>query len=319
MNGARWRGCIFGDTGCAHTIDTTGSLLVMIEVKVMTKLSSGDMSLIITPMGMEISAASLGRLWTLLRPLKCELENTFLPGPPVKEMLFILDLNGTVLERLIKSTEKQAFRQNMLQYLGADGYCGGIITDSMNSNNNNNNHNHYDTSINGNPIIVRPHLNTFLNTLRKYGRVAVWTSMTRKNADAVASNLLSTCGDLAFVWCQEECVTVPGQGKPNASGNYVKPLWRKPLCKVYQAFPNMMYSPMNTIMIDDSREKVDEQDRPNHLHIPEFDIYTKDWREDKVLLRLSSAIEDVFGTCTEGDNQEDIRELVPKLQSCFNE
>lgn len=178
--------------------------------------------------------------------------------------LFVLDLNGTLLERLTTSTAKQAYR----------------------SNPHHNPASAYDLTVNGTQIVLRPHLHHLMRCLIIHGDVAVWTSMTSKNATAICKAVLGQYR-LQFVWTQEECELVERGG---GSGGFVKPLMRKPLDKIWRAFPDL-YNNKNTIMIDDSREKILEAHQGNHLHIAEFDIYRGDFRADRVLLELFEYID----------------------------
>lgn len=207
-----------------------------------------------------------------------------------KQLLFILDLNGTVLARLTRRGEQAAMQQHP-QFRPPD--C----------------------SVRGSHVYLRPHLRPFLQALLRLGTVAVWTSALPKNAfpmvlhcfgglldlQGLASNgngasagsdlspYLQRHADVAalvgsgphrlhFLWTQEQCRV----GRPSVGG---KPEFVKDLDRVWQAFPD--YGRRNTIMIDDSEEKLLHH-RSNLLRIPEYNVLnpTVDFTRDDALLRL---------------------------------
>lgn len=202
-------------------------------------------------------------------------------GVMSRRPLFVLDLNGTLLERLTSSTAKQAYRSN-IHYNEAEKY---------------------DTTINGNPMVLRPHLSTFLACLNSKGQIAVWTSMKKKNADAVCDFIFASLlpATPRFVWNQSEC------SFDNRKSGYKREGCKKPLDKIWKEFPDE-YDAMNTIMIDDSASKL-ELHVENHLHIPEFQLVKGDFRADSVLLELAKRIDAL------PDNVLDYRHLIPKLSA----
>jgi hypothetical protein len=74
-----------------------------------------------------------------------------------RRLLFILDLNGTLLHRLTKSWEIKL----------AHKHCDYRVSDC---------------TVNGNQIYFRPERRQFLAKLFELGEVAVWTSALPKNA-----------------------------------------------------------------------------------------------------------------------------------------
>lgn len=185
-----------------------------------------------------------------------------IPRSLMRRLLFVLDLNGTLMERLTRSTEKQAFKLNPHH----DGSKTSV-------------------TVNGTPMIIRPHLDRFLDCLYEYGEVAVWTSMTDRNATAICKILFAN-RHLQFIWTQDHCDLVH---TPNQAG-FVKPLMRKPLDKIWSQFHGL-YDQHNTIIIDDSKNKILESHSANHLHIGEFDIYKSDYLGDRVLAEVADGID----------------------------
>lgn len=224
--------------------------------------------------------------------------------------LIILDLNGTILNRLTHEHEFKVFRKHPI-----------VTKRALTS----------DITIHGSKIMFRPHRLGFLKHLLQNFDVAVWTSSRPKNAFAMVYYSFESLLDfetlraeskrygltsrqvllgqselkakekeaeliqetrnrhrLAFIWTQEECDTIE-QERPEGA-KYVKPLRKKDLTKVWTAFPQ--YSPQNTIIVDDTREKLAEHN-DNHLVIPEFDVtdHEVDFTTDDHLLHLKAYFE----------------------------
>ncbi|PJF18169.1 hypothetical protein PSACC_02022 [Paramicrosporidium saccamoebae] len=206
-----------------------------------------------------------------------------------RRLLFILDLNGTLLHRLTKSWEVRLAHEHC-DYRDAD--C----------------------TVNGNQIFFRPERRQFLAKLFELGEVAVWTSALPKNAvpmvlrtfgglldagklrmlspsiEAAMKNHLATAQEvgtgpniLQFLWTQEECQVI-------RSTDDVKPKFKKDLEKVWKAFP--AYSEETTIMIDDSADKLSAH-MDNLLQLPEYVVTDPnvDFANDKVLVELTSFVQ----------------------------
>jgi NLI interacting factor-like phosphatase len=191
--------------------------------------------------------------------------------------LFVLDLNGTLLERLTTSEDKAAYRAN--PFYNAE--------------------NRYDHVINSFPIILRPHLSNFLQVLFKRGEVAVWSSMKKVNTDAIAATILPSSFCPRFIWSQLECESVRNPGHP-------KPLLRKPLNTIWSKYPGE-FTAQNTIMIDDSSAKL-ELHPENQLHLPEFQVHSGDFRADRILEILAQRFEIL-------PDMEDYRKAIPELSA----
>lgn len=224
--------------------------------------------------------------------------------------LIILDLNGTILNRLTHENEFKLFRRHPI-----------VMKRDLST----------DITIHGSKIMFRPHRLGLLEHLLQHFDVAVWTSSRPKNAfamvhysfgplldfkplrleskryglsarqvllgqsdqkakerEAELMNETKNLHRLAFIWTQEECDTI--ENERLEGGKYIKPLRKKDLTKVWTAFPQ--YSPQNTIIVDDTREKLAEHNE-NHLVIPEFNItnHDVDFTADDHLLHLKSYFE----------------------------
>lgn len=149
-----------------------------------------------------------------------------------------------------------------------------------------------------------------------------------KGAQLMKERLLQqTCGrsNLKFIWTQTECdiylpcISNDVRSKSNPSENasspdrdpktelpahnmyfnsksshsnsFIKPLRKKDLSKIYSAFPSI-YTPLNTLMIDDTNEKLIDH-LQNHLRIQEFNVtdHEIDYTQDIHLLKLKKYLE----------------------------
>src|ERR1700733_1054527 len=80
-----------------------------------------------------------------------------------RRVLIVLDLNGTLLHRLTKSSDVAKAKCNPHV----------LVREPLPL---------FDTVVNSNPIIFRPHLKVFLKGLMDFADLAVWTSAMSKNA-----------------------------------------------------------------------------------------------------------------------------------------
>lgn len=222
-----------------------------------------------------------------------------------RRLLFILDLNGTLLHRLCRRPELRAYYDDHPNCRPADCRFGG------------------------NHLIFRPNRQVFLERLFKLGQVAVWTSAMTKNAlpmviktfdgildleylrqqDPSFSVVMNRQRDLIqgvktgserllFLWTQTECIV------KQLSTSY-KPEFLKDLDRVWQHFPE--YGPHNTIMVDDSVEKL-ARHRDNLLQIPEYIVTDAkiDFTQDVVLSQMLQTLERTQEEC----HHKDIRPLL---------
>lgn len=183
-------------------------------------------------------------------------------SPPISKVparlrpLFVLDINGTLLDRLTSQEEKGAFRANP-----PDDYMMLELNNIM--------------------YVFRPYLREFLQVLFNRGEVAIWSSMKMEDT-AFVSRLVLSSRPSQFIWSRQECDSIPVAGK-------LKPLLRKPLDLIWSKFPKK-FTTQNTIMIDDTRAKL-ELHLENHLHIPEYHVCPGNIGLDTVLKVLAQRIE----------------------------
>lgn len=223
-------------------------------------------------------------------------------SPVNRELLFVLDLNGTLLHRLTKGWERSR----------------AILHPKSRAE---------DCVVNGNPIHFRPGHRRFLETLFSLGEVAVWTSAMPKNAvpmvlrtfcglldvehlkglDPKIRNEIQkhraaveqiSCGPhmLRFLWTQDECQVIN-----RISGG--RPEFKKHLDKIWKLYPQ--YTEKSTIMIDDSADKLSHYTE-NLLRISEFIVIDDkvDFTKDDTLPRLGEYLNRMSTVETELDVRE---------------
>lgn len=213
--------------------------------------------------------------------------------------LVVLDLNGTLLHRLMKAHEVSAAK--------AHPSFSAV-----------------DTVVNGNPIVFRPHLASFLRSILARADVAVWTSALPKNAVPMVARVFDGLLDwahpsldtlllppglkpsgthrLGFLWTQHECATLKTAGP--------RPEFRKDLGKIWEAYAGV-YGAANTIMVDDTASKL-ERCRENLLEIGSFDVtvHDHDYSKDCELRALTEYLE----TSVFASDEVDVREIMKQTR-----
>ena len=165
------------------------------------------------------------------------------PGMPTK-LLLVLDLNGTLLNRINKSELKLIDPSVVLP---TNTFSSGI-----------------------NKVFLRPHLETFLNYIfnAEHITVCVWTSAELTAATDLCHKVFGIYSPkLAFVLNRSMCVGAPMGIK---AGKTV----RKPLDRIWssnQYNPKNIWNRINTILIDDSAYKGVDHPRNMYLLQP-FDV-----------------------------------------------
>lgn len=105
----------------------------------------------------------------------------------------------------------------------------------------------------------RPHLDTFLSTVRKWYQLAAWSSSSDAYARHVVDHALGGSSELCFVWgrsrCTERLDEEPGE---HYFGKNLKKVKRKG------------FDLRRVLIIDDSPEKV-QQNFGNHLRLMPFE------------------------------------------------
>lgn len=123
--------------------------------------------------------------------------------------------------------------------------------------------------VSGTPVIPRPGLDDFLEFLAHHFCLAIWTSAKPKSAQLLVKAIIPDHiqSKLIFVWAQNQCdvqsynVNSVDQKIDERSAVFVKSLH-----KVYSRFP--LWNSTNTLLIDDSEEKIPTRDAANVLHPP---------------------------------------------------
>lgn len=240
-----------------------------------------------------------------------------------KKLLFVLDLNGTILHRLTKPAMKRGYAEH-------PNFRG------------------YDCSVDGNPIVFRPHHVDFIKRLFMIGEVAVWTSAMPKNAipmvmhsfsTAISRNSLSNLplpiptfverhqniemsssnqNKLLFLKTQIDCDVFPKE-----KGDF-KPKFIKDLQVIFDdPLLNSDYNRSNTIIVDDSIAKFSSLDQKNLLVIPEFIVSDPNFNfeEDRILLQTIEFFESFYkNSTTQAASKESIdvrQELENNKVSCL--
>lgn len=201
-----------------------------------------------------------------------------------RPLLFILDLNGTLLCR-IRRRNTRVFAETHPNFKSPE------------------------ISVMGHQLYFRPHLQFFLDTLFSLGKVAVWTSAHSKNAIPMTMASFRNSLDwdsftnmphpvphhanvhrdrlmlngnrcLEFLWTQDQCKVLPA-----LPGSF-KPQFTKDLNNVWQQFPS--FNAENTLIFDDSAQKINLHPE-NHIHVPEFTVtdHSVNHCQDTVLYDLA--------------------------------
>jgi hypothetical protein len=88
----------------------------------------------------------------------------------------------------------------------------------------------------------RPHLDTFLDYCFNNFTVAVWSSALGRNVNDLVDFVFGEerKSKLLFVWDQSHCDAVVNDTSNSGDANaYSKPLFKKPLAKVWAAYPEL--------------------------------------------------------------------------------
>ncbi|KAJ3217242.1 hypothetical protein HDU67_008264 [Dinochytrium kinnereticum] len=179
-------------------------------------------------------------------------------------ILLVLDLNGTLIDRLVTSTDKALARQNPLCPLVPDFH------------------------LNGARVYLRPYLDRFLDDLFQEFKVAVWTSATTKNSVPLVQNIFGKrCKQLAFHWDRSRCDLVSEIGNPYGSVKNLEKVW---LDSTVNA--GGIWSEKNTLLIDDTPRKSTETPQ-NLLWLPTYAAsnLTINFDHDTTLLCVSAYLQ----------------------------
>ena len=167
-------------------------------------------------------------------------------------LLVVLDVNGTLLDRLTKTDEKKRARENPS--------CPSSP----------------DYVVNTNRIYLRPYVDPFLDCLCAHFHVAFWTSATLKNARPMVESLAGhRSGSLEFIWDRRKC----DEGKGYTTVKDLSRVWRSD-------FLDGKWTADNTILIDDTESK-GKATPANILRIPIFSVGDHDCEADNHLLHIA--------------------------------
>jgi len=147
--------------------------------------------------------------------------------------LLVLDINGTLLDRL--------------------GRNSGKMHDIRN-----------EYTVKGKKLFLRPHLTSFIIHIHTIFDIACWTSAKQENGQGIVNRLFETPElthiKLKFAWYREDC-EILGAGKAEVSVKHLSKIWAK-----YDE-----YTPSNTLILDDSPHKSAEN-RNNALLLPTYSV-----------------------------------------------
>lgn len=127
------------------------------------------------------------------------------------------------------------------------------------------------------------------------------------------TDLLTSATGISTTNTSEQNINSPPSSPPQPSspilhtGTFIKPLRKKDLSKIYSTFPST-YTPLNTLIIDDTNEKLIDHLK-NHLRIQEFDVidHDTDYTQDRHLLQLKKYLELLVK-----EDPQDIRSFLAK-------
>ncbi|KAI8823076.1 NLI interacting factor-like phosphatase-domain-containing protein [Fimicolochytrium jonesii] len=179
-----------------------------------------------------------------------------------KEFLLVLDVNGTLLERITK-TEKKMARENPFC---PPQPCFHFLRQKC---------------------YLRPYLDTFLNRIFQDYAIASWTSACPRNAMLMFTEVFRHHQEaLVFGWDRLKCQVA---SKSHVGKKDLERFWNDP-----EANPGGRWNERNTILIDDTAGKASFTPR-NGLHLPTFTVTNRnvDPAADTVLLSLLKYLEDL--------------------------
>ena len=115
-------------------------------------------------------------------------------------------------------------------------------------------------------VYKRPHLDDFLDSIKKYYDIAVWTSSTRAYAEMIVDNIFPQSYPLTFLWARDRCTR-------RLDVDYHKYYNLKNLKKVKKKG----YSLNEILIVDDTPGKV-SLNYGNHIRVEPFegDLNDKD-------------------------------------------
>ncbi|KAI9099237.1 NLI interacting factor-like phosphatase-domain-containing protein [Phlyctochytrium arcticum] len=181
---------------------------------------------------------------------------------PTKRLpiLLVLDINGTLLERLTKSEQRILAKANPqlppschFHLSRAQGY-------------------------------LRPYLDTFLSHVFRHFHVAAWTSATPKNAFPMFDYVFGSAyaPHLTFAWTRDQCCQIGGRANGFEAKKDLRRVWTN------QEFNSLQqFTQKNTILLDDSIGKA-TLNPLNALHLRTYTVTDPSFpcQDDPTLLSI---------------------------------
>ncbi|KAJ3026200.1 UNVERIFIED_CONTAM: hypothetical protein HDU68_006074 [Siphonaria sp. JEL0065] len=190
-----------------------------------------------------------------------------------RKILIVLDLNGTLIDRLAKGPERVAANRNPLCPKEAD------------------------LTLNKNKVFLRPYLDVFLKFLFENFHVSAWTSATPKNSVPLVDFIFEPFGanyglGLFHNRDRDKCIIEPTPEKEYNSVKDLTKIWLDNSTRNPDAVNvEGIWNEHNTILVDDSACKSCRTPL-NHLLVPTFSVgdlkLTRNCDQDTTLLSAVS-------------------------------
>jgi hypothetical protein len=183
--------------------------------------------------------------------------------------LVILDMNGVLVEKVYLNQKSEGYKAALAPYL--------VPKDGEEP-----------WSVVGNMIIRRTKQGeSILSKISDKGcRIAIWSSGYNTNVMKWVKALYPQwLKKFFFIWGQSECKEVPRiqSDNPEDAEKNRKPIFTKPLSSVWEAFPQ--YNETNTMIVDDSEEKMQENPKQCVVIVPSDDL-----TDDNLSMVVSKAL-----------------------------
>lgn len=205
------------------------------------------------------------------------------PASTRSPLLVVLDLNGTLLDRI---TDGERLKRSRL-----NPKCPPVP----------------DLVINGKKIYYRPYLDAFLHGLFDRFSVATWTSAMPKNAQPMVGHLFpkKLKDKLSFNWTREKCELL-GNAREHQSIKDLAKIWADEKASI-----NGKWNEKNTIIIDDSMGK-GARNPFNAVHLIPFTVTEPDFLDcdaDSTLLAVLNYLDHLNSWLAE-DSTRDVRDFI---------
>ncbi|KAJ3045500.1 hypothetical protein HDV00_009154 [Rhizophlyctis rosea] len=186
-----------------------------------------------------------------------------------RPILLILDLNGTLIERITDSAKKKIARSHPAFPPRPD------------------------FMVNSKPCFCRPYLDTFFAHIFADFHVGAWTSATPKNAGPMIDTIFGQyASQLKFKWDRTKCSDLGNKSNDFSSVKDLRLIWAD--IGPEGANKDGLYSAENTILLDDTSTKASHTP-DNGLHLPTFTFIESDFdaENDESLLNVIKYLDDL--------------------------